>query len=282
MKSICIKLTNKESIDYLLEKFNNINLEKMYFSYKKFKNYQNIIVHYKGENLTLFIKQVSKILSSLIIDIYEENIIKILLKSEFFYFDDFEQQQILNITIEDLYSEEETVCKKDKRIDILSTLFFNYLCSNHSIILKGFATFRIKKYLKILLEQIDKSVNKYIIEKEYIEFISLLKIYINSASPLTDFVYLIYNDNKPILLDKNKQIIKIDTNSLDAKYLSDISFSSNDYTLNTLLSILPNKIYVYLIDSKTDDFINTLKLIFEHRIIFCTNTAKNLGALPLV
>ena len=55
-----------------------------------------------------------------------------------------------------------------------------------------------------------------------------------------------------------------------AKYLSDITFSSNDYTLNVLLSLLPKKIYIHLIDDKIDEFITTLILIFENRIDLCT------------
>ena len=270
MKSICIKLINEKSAKYLLEKLYNFDLEDISFSYKRFKNYPNIIVHYKGTDINLFVKKISMLLSSLIIDIYEEKIINYLIKTELFYFDDLEQNKILNITIEDLYSNDETLCAQEKKSEILSNIFYNYLLESHSIVLKGFLTFRIKKYLEILFEQIDKSVNKFIIEREYIEFISLLKLYINSETPLTDFVYLIYNQNTPILLDKNKHIIRIDEKRLNAKYLSDISFSSNDYVLNALLSILPNKIYLYLIDCKSDEFINTLKLIFENKIIFCT------------
>ncbi len=55
----------------------------------------------------------------------------------------------------------------------------------------------------------------------------------------------------------------------NAKFLSDISFSKNDYTLNTLLTLLPKKIYIHLIDDYIDEFINTLKLIFEKRISYC-------------
>ena len=35
--------------------------------------------------------------------------------------------------------------------------------------------------------------------------------------------------------------------------------------------LLPNKIYIHLIDTKADEFINTLKLIFENRIEFCND-----------
>ena len=61
--------------------------------------------------------------------------------------------------------------------------------------------------------------------------------------------------------------------------------TSNDYILNSLLTLLPKKIYIHLVDGYTDQFINTLKLVFENKVHLCTdcnicqlykNSAKNL------
>lgn len=271
MKSICIKLANQNTAKYLLEQLDNFELDSIYFSYKKFKIYYNVIIHYKGKNIDLFCKDLAKILSFTIIDLYEENIIKNLIKSEYFYFDSLERQQITNITYEDLYEVEESVYKPEKRFELIYQTLYNYLNSNHSIVLKGFITFRLKAYFEAILEQIDKSVSKFIVEKEYAEFISLLKIYVNSEKTTCKEVHLIYYNFKPILLDENKNIIKIEDDLLNSKYLSDITFSSNDYTLNTLLNLVPKKIHIHLVDENIDEFINTIKLIFEERVDFCND-----------
>ena len=68
-----------------------------------------------------------------------------------------------------------------------------------------------------------------------------------------------------------KNSIKLDDSILNSKYLSDITFSSNDYTLNTLLTLLPKKIYIHLIDNIQDEFITTLKLIFDDRVCICND-----------
>ena len=73
------------------------------------------------------------------------------------------------------------------------------------------------------------------------------------------------------MLDEFKSVITVDESVFNNKYLSDISFSSNDYTLNTLLTLLPKKIYIHLIDNVEDEFINTLKLIFDNRIYICND-----------
>ena len=86
----------------------------------------------------------------------------------------------------------------------------------------------------------------------------------------TEEIHLIYTNGESILLDKNKDIITIANNSFNAKYLSDITFSSNDFALNALLSLLPKKINVHLI-TKKDEFIDTLCLIFEEKVYMCTD-----------
>ena len=135
-----------------------------------------------------------------------------------------------------------------------------------------------------------RSVNNYIIQKEYLEFVSLLRLYIESQSSNCNVVHLLYSNSESILLDENKEIINVYNFNLNAKYLSDINFSVNDYTLNTLLNLLPKKIFIHLIDSNIDEFINTLQSIFENRVTLCldcdicnlykniTNTTKNPSA----
>ena len=140
--------------------------------------------------------------------------------------------------------------------------------------MKGFITFRLKKYIEELESEIDNSVNQYLIEKEYQEFISLLKVYINSEGYNSDFVHLIYrNSNKNIdsvLLDKDRNVIDTSINLFGAKYLSDISFSSSDMILNTLLNMLPRRIFIHLADvDDEDEFVYTLEAIFDGRVVVC-------------
>ena len=115
------------------------------------------------------------------------------------------------------------------------------------------------------------AVNKFVIDREYSEFIDLFQCYISSKKCNSNLVHLVYKNNESTLLDEFKNPINLDNTILDSKYVSDISFSSNDYTLNALLTLLPQKIYIHLIDNIEDEFINTLKLVFGDRIIICND-----------
>lgn len=269
MKSICIKTNNKTALEYLLNELRISEFQNVCFSQRKFKNYNNIIIHYTGSNENKFVQDISNILSYYIIDELEESIIKDIIRKEYFYFDNAERAKILDLCF-DICSEDFTTYF-DKKFSYLSTQFYTYLKDRKSIVLTGFIYFRLKKYFKILDEIVEEAVNNFIIEKEYLEFISLLKLYINSQNCKSSIVHLVYNKKSPILLDEYKSPINFTKEIPDIKYLSDISFSKNDCILNTLLNLLPQKIYVHLIENSIDDFINTLMLIFEKRINLCTD-----------
>lgn len=269
LKSFCIKTNNNRVVDYLLNKFEDVELEDLYISKLQFKFYNNFIVHYKGKDIDSFYNIFSNILSSAIIDFYERDIIRHIISSNYFYFTDIEQRKIFDIVNNYLYNNElvESYIRKDS----INISCIEYFSNNKSAILDGFVNFRINDYIKIIDYIVDMAVNKFVIDREYTEFIDLLKCYINSKDCGTTDVHLIYQNEESTLLDESKRIIDLDESILNSKYLSDITFSSNDYTLNTLLTLLPQRIYIHLVDGIQDEFINTLKLVFDDRVYLCND-----------
>ena len=269
MKSVCIKTNNFNLLNYLLNELDYIEIEPVYISSNEFKNYKNIIVHYRGNDDKKFINEVSCILSCLIIDELEETFLKKIILKNYFYFNYNERKHILDMCF-DIFADDFNTYF-DKKYNCLISAFEDYLTINKSIVLTGFINFRIKDYMSIIENIVDEAVNTFIIEKEYFEFVSLLKMYINSQPTNCKIVHLIYNNENSILLDESKNVINISDDIFKAKYLSDITFSSNDYALNSLLTLLPKKIYIHLIDNVIDEFIHTLGLIFENRVNICTD-----------
>lgn len=267
INSLCIKNNQNFILDYLLNQLQQTDLDGIYLSKNNFKNYKNIIIHNTGKcSFEDFIHHVSGSIANTILALYEQPIIKKIIFSNYFYFSTLEKQKILDTTKAILNTSPKDILFRRK---IISMALKNYLKENQILILDGFINFRLKEYLTKLDESVDISVDKFIIEKEYDEFISLLKLYINSKESETKLLHLIYKNQNSIILDENKQKINISDHIFDAQYLSDISFSSNDFALNTILNIVPQKLCIHLVKSLEDEFINTLKLIFEERICFC-------------
>lgn len=271
MSSLCIKTNNEELLNYLQNEFKNFNMLNVFYSCNEFKHYKNIIIHYKGIDTELFYTKLATIFSYLVIDYFENKIIKNILFSNYFYFENYELTKILTLCEENICDDSEYSFQN--RQMLLFDDFYNYISKHKSIVLTGFINFRLNNYRNLLNELIDFSVNEYIIEKEYLEFVSLLKLYINTQPSLTPVIHVISSNLGIIILDKDLNVIEIDKNILEVKYLSDISFSENDYVLNTILNLLPQKIFLHLPKSDINqfEFINTLKLIFETRIVICND-----------
>lgn len=268
MSSLCIKTNNEEILKYLQTEFSEFNMLNVFYSMHEFKSYKNIIIHYTGIDNELFYTKLATIISYLVIDYFENDILKNILSANYFYFDNSEFHKILKLCTENLCDDDEFSFQN--RQMLLFDSFYEYITTHHSIVLSGFVNFRLKNYRRLLEDLVDFSVNEFIIEREYLEFISLLRLYINSQPISSHTFHLISLENDTFLLDENMKIIDVDKNALNAKYLSDVSFSNNDYVLNTLLNLLPKKIYLHLASPLSNlDFINTLQLIFENRIELC-------------
>ena len=52
LRSFCVKINNKSILDYLQYEFENSDLDELYISQHKFKNYKNIILHYKADDVS--------------------------------------------------------------------------------------------------------------------------------------------------------------------------------------------------------------------------------------
>jgi len=150
----------------------------MCLSHSKFKIYENIIIHYKDTNVDFFLKKVSNILADAVIKFYETKSLNKIITSNYFYFTDIEQRKILTLCQECLNNSNLTHYAAKK--DIISSSSEEYFANNKSLIVDGFVNFRIKDYIKLLDSIVDLSVNKFVIDREYSEFIDLLKVYINS------------------------------------------------------------------------------------------------------
>lgn len=269
MKSICIKINNDNILKKITNELTSVELDNIYFSTRNFKNFKNVIIHFLGNDDHNFFCTISSILSFIVLDDFEDTFLKNSLKKNHFYFSEFEQSKILSgcydILIEDFNN------LFDVRFEMVYNAIYKYIADNKSFYFIGFLNFRVPDYIHLLSDIVSQSVNSFIIEKEYLDFISLLQTYIKHTPPNIDTSHLIYLSDSVYLLDKNKNEIKLNTTFSNSKYLSDISFSNNDYILNTLLDLLPNTLYIHTKDEYIDEFIDSLLLVFNDRAILCTS-----------
>ena len=136
MKSVCIKTNNINLLNYLLNELDYLEIEPVYINTNEFKNYKNIIVHYRGNENEKFIHEISCILSCLVIDELEETFLKNIIQKNYFYFSFNERKHILEMCF-DIFADDFN-SYFDKKYNHLINNFETYLFNNKSIILSGF------------------------------------------------------------------------------------------------------------------------------------------------
>lgn len=264
MTSLNIQAENYDIIDYFYKKLEkhptNLNLT--------FKNdKKNILtISCNNNDITNFYVYISNIISSVILRFIKPIFITRTLNLDYCYFTDDEKNEILK----SLLNEKNTNNSLDK-IHYENLLLFpinDYLYENNFINIEGFANFRLSNFHSYIENIVEMEVHEFVINQEYLRFVNLIKDYVNSKTSNNIVVNLVYYNSSAILLSKNGKIIKLD--NFDSVYLSDISFSNNDYVLNTLVGLLPANIKIHCNEiSHNDQFIKTIELIFGERICFC-------------
>lgn len=267
MISICVKCNNLNILDNLKKKLLNSNLEEIIITEHSFKSFSNIIIHCKSNCFEKFYYHFSSILSDLIILYFESILIERILSQNYFYFNKYD---IKVITEEIEILKEKKIYDKAYVYSLLFSSIYNYIIQNKVLIISGFVDFRLKKYYSYLEEIVSEAVNQYVIDREYISFVNLLKSYIDSKVPNDIIINLIYINSKGLLLSENGNHIELEY--FNNSYLSDISFSTNDYVLNTLIGILPKKVVIHLVSPK-DQFIRTIDMIFDSKVYYCEDCA---------
>lgn len=159
MKSFCFKTNNIRILEYILKRIDEIDFENLIYSKNKFSIYENVIIHYFGNDNEAYYEFLSKLLEEIVIEFFEEKILKQLINYNYFYFDEYEKIKILENSIQ-IIEPEECIKYISENKDVKE-----YLKQNKSMILEGFIYFRLKNYISYLDNIIDYAVNQFIIEK---------------------------------------------------------------------------------------------------------------------
>ncbi len=263
MVAFSVKDSDKKVIyllyDYLCQiEWIDVDFEK-HFS----KGFYVVVFKYKGSDFNEFLDNFSYVIASFILRYYEHLIVKYLINTDYCY---FEKNEKLVIEQEFGLLNKPNIVKSNRKL--ICKLTKSYAMQNSFFVFRGFICFALSDYISVLKELVQESVNQFIIDKEYLRFVDMLRDYIRNSVCKTSTIHLLYLNNIAYLIDDDGKDIALD--DFSRTFVSDISFSKNDYVLNTLVGMAPSKVVIHLL-SPADQFIRTIQLIFENRAILCTS-----------
>lgn len=219
---------------------------------------------------------VSSALADYIIKEYEEKLIFRIINSNYCYFNSMEKREIFKIAVYAIKSTEKNFLNslfQIRRRNIIIRKLLDYYQAANDLILDGFVNFRLKEYMKDLEEIVDKAVDEFLMEREYKEFIRLLRYFVDIQEPKFNTIHVIAGyDDKYVLLNENKKEI---TNECIQEFMNDISneeINYDDLLVSSLITMAPRKIIIHGAKNfRNKELLETIKNVFWEKAFMCTS-----------
>lgn len=220
----------------------------------------------------VFIHYLANALADIIIGNLEQYFVVKIVEHNYNYFEQHEREEILEKALLHLKnyisSNGHNYLPQIDRKDRVLTRILDYLKTNNELIIEGFIRFRLKDYFQELENTVEQAVEDYMMEKEYLEFIRLLKYFVDIQEPRTGTVNIILRDQGLFrLLDQEGLIIDNEYLEGFIAQMMEKDVDYGDLLISALISIAPAKIIVHF--DETHPVVETLNNIFGSRVIFC-------------
>lgn len=144
-----------------------------------------------------------------------------------------------------------------------------YLQRHRTLAVDGFFRFRMKRYRHLLVKLVEHAIDEYILDREYQEFINLLRYFVSVQKPKVSLVHLFHCGKRRFhLLDADGEPLSLTEMDGTVQELMDHSLSQEDMIVSSLLTVAPDRILLHTVDPD-ETIIRTLIQIFEDRIQVC-------------
>ncbi|HEY8392619.1 MAG TPA: putative sporulation protein YtxC [Capillibacterium sp.] len=155
-----------------------------------------------------------------------------------------------------------------KRIERVQKEVSAFLSENNAIFLEGFFRFRLKDYFSELKENLEEAIDQLLADKEYQEFIKLLRYFVEIQEPKIPEVHvLFYSKEKFRLLDEEEKPLEQEYLLKVLGDLKDEGLKYEDLLLSALITLSPERIILH--HSEKTNIVNTIVNVFAGRVTFC-------------
>lgn len=214
--------------------------------------------------------KLAEMITEYIMKYLELPILKNILSSDYSYFEPKEKKYILKKSTELISDNNSDFLKMIiilKRRFLIKQDILECLNENTHINLSGFVNFRLKEYKKMLSELLEKVVKDYKLQKEYKEFITMLKFFVDTQKNRCSKLHIIFEPagSYTILDEYNVDITKKCFDEfLEAK---GSSLNNEDLLLSSLITLAPRKVFLHFEGNNYNKkIVNTIEQIFEKKV----------------
>ena len=267
----------------LQEQYNRLNNPNISLDVEQLSDETNYLVckiKDSNDNMGLISENIRlttiNVLADYIINQYETRLIDKIISSNYCYFNTGERMEILKIALKSLKDTDSKNILNSlyviRRKNIIIRKLIEYFEFNSVINIDGFVTFRLQDYIKDLEDIVEKAVDDYLMEREYREFIRLLKYFVEVQEPKFDLVHVIVRvDNKYMLLDGQQEEI---TNQCIQDFMTEVNegeINYDDLLVSSLITLAPENVVIHGVNKmKNKELLETIKSVFSGKVIICS------------
>jgi len=226
------------------------------------------------QDYNALISKISAILADYIINKYEDKLISRVINTNYCYFNAREKNEIQKSVRRIMKNEDNSLINslfRIRRRNIIIKRLMDYFESSNNLILDGFVNFRLKDYTRDLEDIVDKAVDNFLMEREYKEFIKLLRYFVEVQEPKFNAIHVYTTfDGKYILFNERKEEI---TSECIKELLDEISegdINYDDLLVSSLITLAPKKIVMHNIENfRNKELLDTIKNVFFGKVSIC-------------
>lgn len=211
---------------------------------------------------------------------YEGELLEKLLKENYSYLSSSELEDIRDRSISIIlgtgaFTTEGLILSINRRNNILKKIeeFFQ---ESSEIIIDGFIRFRLREINSELTAIIDRVVEEYMLEKEFSEFIKLLKYFVDIQESKYDLLNIIIKPDGNYIVETSSST-DITNEFFDDFNVENIKgdINQHDILISALITNAPARLVFHGVENaKSQDTIDTIKSIFCEKLTFCTGCEK--------
>jgi len=206
--------------------------------------------------------QIAGVLSSVIEEHYSDKLIMKIVNHNYFYLNSYEKKKIYEKAVK---------TAKGENIELIKNSIGEYLETTDEIVLDGFVNFRLAEYIKRLERIVGISADEYVIEREYEEFISLLKTFSMMQSPEYETMHIVSENGQYRLYDEALSDITMKCMS-EFMCGAEENMTTDDLLISILISAAPESICIHKEERiKNQELLTTIEKVFDGRVVKCNS-----------
>ncbi|WDV47316.1 putative sporulation protein YtxC [Clostridiaceae bacterium M8S5] len=258
------KIETKE-FDQFCKTIDQIGDTYIYNFHTKNDNYDKNLISKFSENL-------SSGLLDVILKIYKNKIVQDRINFSCYYLDSIEKKSVYNKTNEIIDEDSLNQVSEIAQYRVMiKDRIRQFLQNSDYMIMEGFIKFRLRFFIDYIDNTIERAVEDYFMEKEFNEFVKILKYFVEIQEPKIDVInVVIENDGKYLLYDDKDQIINNDYLKEIVEEMSENDVNYDDLLISSLITIAPKKVIMHIDEHrKLDGIIKIINNVFEDKVEIC-------------